>query len=95
MFRDDTHPPEVEAWLVSYTIGDMAQCFYATHGDTGNAFHACTAETLDGQRPLWHGTPVARAIVECCDRDSGASKPQRKELISRSAWCSTTVCPTH
>lgn len=93
-FTDGTHPPELEVWLVSYAIGDMAQCFYEQHEDAGAQFGSCFDMILDGAKPRRQGAVVARSVLECCDIDSGVSRVQRAALRKASPWCATVSCPT-
>jgi len=93
LFTDGSHPPELEVWLVSYAIGDMAQCFYSSAGDAGASFQQCLSTNLNGGTPLRQGKPVPRAVVECCDPALGAGQSQRKQLREASPWCASLVCP--
>jgi len=73
----------MKAWLVSYRIGDLAQCYFARHRDP-QATRVCFDETLNGQR-------CNRSIVECCD--AGHDPDVLKDARANAARCKAITCP--
>jgi hypothetical protein len=52
-----SHPLEKEVWLVSYSLGDLAECYYKTHGDHAQTWD-CFYQYVDGAR-------CDRHAIEC------------------------------
>lgn len=84
-FMDDGHTDETKVWLVSYTLGDLAQCF-DQHGGDSSASTRCLDRTLN----RW---PCNRRVVECCA--TGSEPNVLKRLREASNWCNETKtkCP--
>lgn len=81
-FTDEEHPPDLEVWLVSYGLGDLAQCYYLYKGDEEKV-ERCFSETVDGK----HDDRVA---LECCSRP-GRFALTLQRLRERSTWCAETI----
>jgi len=73
-----------EAWLVSYTIGDIAQC---VHSSADKAeFERCFAWTQNSRRR-------ERRMLECCSTgEEGASGPAL-EILRSQTKCPAVTCP--
>jgi hypothetical protein len=56
------HPIEAEVWMVSYGVGDLAQCFFENGGDREKTW-ACFATNVDG-------TPMNRIEIECTKKSN-------------------------
>lgn len=56
------HPIAAEVWMVSYGIGDLAQCFATSNGDRAKTW-ACFGATVNGEKQ-------DRAKIECVDASS-------------------------
>lgn len=75
-------------WLVSYAIGDLAQCFDAADGDSAKA-EVCFASTVNGSR-------CNRAIAACCPGEADPKEDALtglKKLRDASPMCRKVRCP--
>lgn len=75
----------LRVWLVSYGIGDLAQCFRTSDGDETKTWD-CFDHLMDGQ-------DCNRPIVECCP--NAADTPAIEEARQRSPRCLgiKAICP--
>jgi len=62
-FSDGNYDTNSVAWLVSYAVGDLAECLYQEAGNEDRA-RACFERS---------GDKAGRHYAECCDRDGPAS----------------------
>lgn len=71
-------PPQVEAepWLVSYAIGDLAEC-YSVYGPNRERTLQCFAHTVDGG-------PACRLHQECCVQTTSPAVGAARGMAD---WC--------
>jgi hypothetical protein len=82
-FTDGGYTDATKAWLVSYALGDLAQCWVTENGDAEKAL-SCLDTILDGVR-------ANRRVIECCpSRDDNAGVLDARTLTP---YCQTIVCP--
>jgi hypothetical protein len=77
------HPDELEVWMVSYTIGDLAQCFRDEQGDE--------RKTEDCLYHHINGNEAERVTIECCKK-SPLPKDVLNALRSSTGRCNFE-CP--
>jgi hypothetical protein len=85
MFTDEGFSTATQPWLVSYGVGDLAECF-ADNGGNAEATRACYAQILDMKRDC-------RTYEQCCDV-AGAKAPPNVVAIRRRAPQCKTKCTT-
>ncbi len=73
-FTDNGYDDATKVWLVSYTIGDLAQCFYSSTA-TNEDFAGCFDRTIDRQKYA----PGERLRQECC---ASATTEDERKLVS-------------
>lgn len=76
------HPVDAEVWMVSYGLGDLAQCFHESKGDREKTW-ACFDTHVDGK-------PMDRIAVECSPASS-VPKKVLDELRRAAHHCAKTA----
>lgn len=78
-------PDGLTAWLVSYGIGDLAQCYVQSKAN-GTDTWRCFDQTLNGDR-------CNRRIVECCPNDADTTAIVEARNANPRCKAVATMCP--
>lgn len=89
-YTDGDYDDATKVWLVSYTTGDMAECFYLDHQQGSSwTFDDCMAHIIDGQLNRGYD----RRHTECCACGKSCDEEAiLKAVRSASGTCSGVTC---
>ncbi len=90
LYADNDHSDDIEVWLVSYGIGDLAEC-YRKEGGVPAAVQDCMRGMKDGVE-----NKGERLRLECCACTSCAYRDALVRLREDSGICNepcTNRCP--
>lgn len=96
MFKDNDYSDRTKAWLVSYGIGDLAQC-YADNNGNSSATLQCFDSNINGQAVYVNGAPASRTKAECCYQPNPGEHlcdiPERLALCAAAGCSPPPRCP--